>query len=98
MSGHGRIGMVRALPLMCLLLGAGPRSLAGADPGPVVQATTLWSATGVAPGGGITLGVILEIRPPYHVSSDEARPPFIPTSVDIVNPPDGLRPGSPIFP
>ena len=39
-----------------------------AEPGdqPLVKVSTFWSDTGVKPGAEITLGVVLDIRPPYH--------------------------------
>lgn len=45
----------------------------------VVQVSTVWSATGVKAGGHINLAVVLEIQTPYHIGSDTAKEPFIPT-------------------
>jgi thiol:disulfide interchange protein DsbD len=65
---------------------------------PVVQTTEFWSASGVQPGGHITLAVVLDIRKPYHINSNKAEDPFIPTVVEIVNPPAGLQLSTPVYP
>lgn len=89
------------VPIIVLLLSSSiPRSdsQAAASPEPVVQVSTAWPATGVLPGGEITLAVVLDIRPPYHLSSDQAQPPFIPTSISVVDPPGDMRVDPALFP
>lgn len=65
---------------------------------PVVKAAAFWSATGVKPGGEITLALALDIRKPYHINPNKTKDPFIPTTVEVVEAPNELRSSTPIFP
>lgn len=65
----------------------------------ILEVDTAWSHSGVRPGGSITLALILDIRPPYHINpniTDDDN--FIATKVEIVEAPDTLRASTPIFP
>jgi thiol:disulfide interchange protein len=65
---------------------------------PIVKASTVWSATGIKPGGEITLGVVLEIRRPYHINPSKTKEGFVPTVIEIAEAPGELRTSTPIFP
>ncbi len=75
----------------------GQSSLVASTPS-VVQVSTFWSASGVKSGGHITLAVVLEIRKPYHIGSDTATKPFIPTSIQFAEGPEFLVSSTAIFP
>jgi len=63
-----------------------------------VKVSTFWSQTAINPSGEITLAVVLDIRKPYHINSNKAQEPFIPTAIDVVNLPVELRTSTPVFP
>ena len=65
---------------------------------PVVAVSTVWSDSGVKPGGQITLAVTLDIRKPYHIMPDDAKEPYVPTKVEIVGAPEEVRSSTPVFP
>src|ERR1051326_6609588 len=64
----------------------------------VVTVSTFWSHTGVRPGGRIALAVVVEIRDPYHINANTAKPPFIPTQVEIISAEFDLRNSTPLYP
>ena len=64
-----------------------------------VHASHALSATGVQPGGEITLAIVLDISPPYHVNAHQPDDPtLIPTTVQLTDIPDKVRAGTPIYP
>jgi thiol:disulfide interchange protein len=65
---------------------------------PIVKASTMWSATGIKPGGEITLAVVLDIRKPYHINPSKTKEGFIPTVVEVTEATSELRTSTPIFP
>src|SRR5205085_9300757 len=65
---------------------------------PVVTVATFWSDSAVKPGGEIALAVILDIPQPLHINANTAKPPFVPTEVEIVSAPAELRSSTPTFP
>jgi thiol:disulfide interchange protein len=66
---------------------------------PVVRVSTYWSDTGVHPGGQLSLAVVLDVRKPYHITSNKPKDEFsIPTKVELVDPPAELRSSTPVFP
>ena len=64
----------------------------------IVTVSTFWSQSGAKPGGEINLAVVLDIREPYHINANTAKPPFIPTQVEIIAAPAELRSSTPMFP
>jgi len=64
----------------------------------VVKVSTFWSHSAVKPNGQITLAVVLDIRPPFHISPNTAKAPFVPTQVGITSSYEGLRSSTPNFP
>lgn len=50
-----------------------------------------------APGRPFDLIVTLDIRPGYHIQSNAAKAPYIPTRVEVT-PPKGFKAGKPVFP
>src|SRR5262245_8156795 len=64
----------------------------------IVQVSTLWSATGVKPGGHIILAVVLDIRKPYHINSDRAKDPLVPASIELLRGADSIIGSTAIFP
>src|SRR5262249_44056042 len=63
-----------------------------------VQSSAVWSATGVKAGGHINLALVLDIQKPYHINSDKAKDPFVPTSIQLLPGADSLICSTPIFP
>jgi hypothetical protein len=89
------IGLFRRfLPALVL---APTFAVAGQD-NSVVTVSSFWSQSGVKPGGEINLAVVLDIREPYHLNANTAKPPFIPTQVEIIAAPAELRSSTPMFP
>jgi len=41
---------------------------------------------------------VLDIRDPYHINAHNAKPPFVPTEVEIISAPNELRSSTPMFP
>lgn len=75
-----------------------PGAPLGQEGGPVVRLSSYWSATGVKPGDSIVLALVLDIRAPYHINANRTKEGFIPTEVELVNPPAELRSSTPVFP
>jgi thiol:disulfide interchange protein len=65
---------------------------------PVVRVNHFWSQTGARAGDQITLALVLDIQKPYHINSNRAKDPFIPTVIQLVNPPAAIQSSTPIFP
>ena len=65
---------------------------------PVVEVSTFWSATGLKRNGVITLAVVLNIDKAWHINSNTAKPPFIPTAIEFIDGPSCLRSSTPVFP
>lgn len=65
---------------------------------PIVTVTTAWSHSGVKPGGEINLAVVLAIQKPFHINSDTATDPFIPTRVEVSNAPPEVQSSTALFP
>jgi len=63
-----------------------------------LTASTFWSQNGVKPGGQITLAVALDVQKRYHIMGHDAKDPYIPTKLEIINAPTELRSSTPIFP
>ena len=64
----------------------------------VVTVSIFWSQTGVKPGGEINLGVVLDIKPGYHINANTAKDPFIPIEVQLVGAPEEVRGTTALFP
>src|SRR4051794_15570026 len=65
---------------------------------PVLRVSTAWSETGVKAGGQITLAIILDIKQGYHIGANTVKPPFIPTSIEVVDGPGFVVSSTPVFP
>src|SRR6266404_2945189 len=88
-----------ALRVLFLAIATLPLPLAeAAQNDAVVTVSTSWSQTAVRPGGEIGLAVVLDIRQPFHISANSAKPPFVPTEIEIISAPAGLRSSTPTFP
>src|SRR5258708_7856212 len=48
--------------------------------------------------GGFTAFCVLDVRPPFHIIPNTAKPPFVPTQVEITSNHEGLRYSTPIYP
>jgi thiol:disulfide interchange protein DsbD len=63
-----------------------------------LTATNYWSASGVKPGGHITLALVLDIHEPYHINANKAKEDFIPTTIGLESIPAEIRASTPVFP
>src|SRR5215467_11412319 len=94
----------KSFVLVTLLLWilCGVSGVRGAEPSApeksVVEISTHWSANGAKANGQITLAVVLEIKPPYHINANLTTPPLIPTSIQLVKGPDFVLSSTAIFP
>ena len=73
-------------------------SLQGGPATEVLTVTNAWSATGLKPGGQITLALVLSVKKPFHINANKTKDAFIPTTVELVNAPPELQSSTPIFP
>lgn len=70
----------------------------------VLEVDTVWSHTAARPGDTINLAVIINLKPGWHVNSDEAQqyPDLlfnaIPTVLTILETPKGVVPGATLYP
>ena len=64
-----------------------------------VSVSHVWSATGVEPGGQITLAVVLGIEEPYHVQAHRLEDQnLIATTVELIGQPDVVQASTPLYP
>jgi thiol:disulfide interchange protein DsbD len=66
--------------------------------GQFLTATNYWSATGVKPGGHITLALVLDIHEPYHINANNVKEGFIRTTIGLESIPAEIRASTPVFP
>src|SRR5262249_62244913 len=62
----------------------------------VLEISSYWSANGVKAGGQIVLAVVLDIKHPYHINAHAPKPPFVPTSIQLLSGPDSVVSSTPI--
>ena len=64
----------------------------------VVHMATAWSETGAKAGTEITLAVVLDIKPGYHIGGNLTTPPFLPTFIELAGAPPFVVSSTAIFP
>lgn len=96
MTGRLNLGLLAAL----ILAAAAPWSRGQSNKvRQAVKVGAAWSSTAIAPGGKITLAVVFDITPPFHIQPHKPEDPsFIATVVEIADLPGDLRATTPVYP
>src|ERR1051325_1069962 len=69
-----------------------------ASPQQVLEVTNYWSQNGVRPGGQIVLGLVLDIRKPYHINANKTKDNYVATTIELLEAPPEVQSTTPIYP
>ncbi|MFO1500375.1 MAG: hypothetical protein U1G07_18650, partial [Verrucomicrobiota bacterium] len=80
------------------LFSSGQPVVAGVGADLVVTGTNYWSATGVRPGGQISMAVVANVAKPFHINANRTKENFIPTTLELATAPAEVISSTAVFP